>query len=165
MSKAYRQTMGVAYPIESINRKLALRSEKAGGKSVGKVELPSVKFMGGFTRTYRVCTGSGTVEIIKPQCLFVRVNKRSTQPDQDEIARRLLFKRASQGTSSCMKDLSQLTNIMSKAGEARADLTKTLNGVSALGYSTVRDWAFAVQYAGLKNNAQYDEDTFPANWD
>lgn len=169
MGKAFLGTMGVAYPIESINRKLALRSEKSSEKKFtgrsSDVELPSVKYMGGFTRKYRVTTGSNKVEVVTPQYMFVRKNARSSAITTTELQLRNRFRSVSQGVATIMEDLMQLTTVQQMFLAARADITKTCNGVSMLGYATIRAWVFAVQYAGLKADETYNVDEFPQAFD
>ena len=171
MSKAYKGTMGVAYPIESINRKLALRREKAGSKTYDsgnnnhQVFIPGTKYMGGFTRSYSVVTGSGKRETIKVQYLNVRKFSRSTPVTTAEVNQRNNFREVSQGVVVLLEDLTQVTQVSQKWKEAMADSTKRLNGVSAVGYANMRQWVFAVQYAGLKANPSYNVEQFPANFD
>lgn len=171
MAKAYKGTMGVAFPIESIDRKLALRREKAGSQTVRsggnehKVFIPGVKYMGGFTRTYSVITGSGKIEAIKVQYMNVRKYGRSTPPSVAEITLRNRFAQVSQGVVELLEDLTQVTQIQQKYLAAIADTTKRMNGVTAKGYASLRQWVFAVQYAGLKASDSYDVTQFPANFD
>lgn len=171
MAKAYKGTMGVAFPIESIDRKLALRREKAGSKTVESgsnnhsVIVPGVKYMGGFTRTYSVVTGSGKRETIKVQYMNVRKYSRSTPVTTAEVNLRNNFREVSQGVVVLMEDLTQVTLINQKWTAAIADNSKRMNGVSAQGYANIRQWVFAVQYAGLKANPSYNVEQFPANFD
>lgn len=171
MAKAYKGTMGVAFPIESIDRKLALRREKAGSKSIASgsnnhsVIIPGVKYMGGFTRNYSVVTGSGKRETIKVQYMNVRKYSRSTPVTTAEVNQRNNFRTVSQGVVVLMEDLTQVTQIQQKWLAAIADTSKRMNGVSAAGYANQRQWVFAVQYAGLKANPSYDVEQFPANFD
>ena len=171
MAKAYKGTMGVAYPIESINRKLALRRETAGSKTYNSgtndhsVVMPGAKYVGGFTRSYSVVTGSGKRETIKVQYLNVRKFSRSTPVTTAEINQRNIFRTVSQALVDLMEDLTQVTTIQQKWLAAIADSSKRMNGVSAVGYATIRQWVFAVQYAGLKADSSYDVTHFPANFD
>ena len=163
--------MGVAYPIESINRKLALRREKAGSKTYysgnnnHQVFIPGAKYVGGFTRQYSVGTGSGKRETIKVQYLNVRKYSRATPVTTAEVNLRNAFREVSQGIVTLMEDLTQVTTIQQKWLTAIADSSKRMNGVSAVGYANMRQWVFAVQYAGLKASSSYDVTQFPANFD
>lgn len=171
MAKAYKGTMGVAFPIESIDRKLALRREKAGTQTIQSgtnnhsVIVPGVKYMGGFTRTYSVCTGSGKKELIKVQYMNVRKFGRTSPASVAEIGLRNRFAQVSQGVVELLEDLTQVTQIQQKYLTALSDVTKRMNGVSAKGYASLRQWVFAVQYAGLKASESYDVTQFPANFD
>lgn len=168
MPKAFKSTMGVAFPIESINRKLALRSEKAGGLKVTEnhnVELPDVQYMGGMTRTYNVVTGSGVKTPAKTQYLFIRKNGRLTALTNHERALRLNFKIVSKGIATLLDDLTQVTRIQAMWLAACGDISKKVNGKSAKGYATLRSWVFAVQYMGLANDEEYDVTTFPQSFD
>lgn len=171
MAKAYKGTMGVAFPIESIDRKLALRREKAGSKTIDSgsnnhsVIVPGVKYMGGFTRNYSVVTGSGKSETIKVQYLNVRKYSRSTPLTTAEVEQRNTFRAVSKAVPVILEDLTQITRIQQLFLQARADVTKRINGVSMLGYSKLREWMFAVQYAGRKANPSYDVETFPNAFD
>lgn len=168
MAKAFMPTMTVAYPIESINRKLALRREVAGTKTIEKgnashsVELPATKFMGGMVRTRKVRNGKNGIDTVQTQYLFIKKYGRSTALSADEVHNRNLFTAVSGGVAHILKDLSQLTRVQMAFISASNDSTIAYNGVYTKGYSSIRDWVFAVQYAGLKDNDQYDVNTFPA---
>lgn len=170
MGKAFMPTMGVAYPIESINRKLALRSEKAGLKYLDHgngqdVKVPGAKYMGGMTRSYGIITGSGKKETVKVQYLFIRKYARTTPPSVQEIDLHNNFATISRAVTHILEDLTQVTRVQQMYLQARADVTKKLNGVSVLGYANVRAWIFGVQYAGLKASGEYNVNTFPSNFD
>lgn len=168
MAKSYKNNLVLSFPIESVSRKFALRRETAGEKSVlnagdgtKSVEIPSTKFMGGMVRTRKVMTGIGKIEQFSQQLLFVKKYGRSTGITTDEVRARNLFKRASQGTAHIMKDLMQISYVQLQFNLALNDPNVHPNGVSRKGYDAIRDWVFAVQYAGLKESADYNEDHFP----
>lgn len=172
MGKAFMPTMGVAYPIESINRKLALRSEVSGLKTLDhgsgngtSVKVPGAKYMGGMTRSYGIVTGSGKKETVKVQYLFIRKHARNTPPSVHEIDLHNNFATISRAVTHILEDLTQVTRIQQMYLQARADVTKKLNGVSVLGYANIRAWIFGVQYAGLKASDEYPVNTFPSNFD
>lgn len=170
MSKAYLGTMQVAYPVESINRKLALRSEKcvektlSSGDNYHEVIIPAKKYIGGFTRTKSIVTGNGKVEIVTAQYCFVRKNKFVKSMSADAIQGRLVFGEVSRSIGPLMRNLSELTNMQTKWVEGKADVSKTLNGISTRGYDYT-GWVFAVQHAGRIGNDQYDLTKFPRVWD
>ena len=165
MAKQFKGTMGVAFPIESIDRKLALRKETSGTKTVAGKFLGGHKYMGGFTRTRSVVTGSGKTETVKVQFAFVRKNGRTSPLKQKEVENRQMFAAVCQSVPTILEDLTQITRVQQMWLQARADVKKKINGISALGASTFRGWIFSVQYAGLKNNEEYDTDQFPQSFD
>ena len=168
MAKAFLPTMQVAYPIESISRKLALRREVAGEKTIEKgdathsVTLPATKFMGGMVRTRKVRNGKNGVDTIQTQYLFIKKYKGQPEINADYIQRRNNFTAASKGVAHILSDLSQISRVQMAYISATNDSTIAYNGVYTKGYSSLRDWVFAVQYAGKKNDPQYDVNTFPA---
>ena len=171
MSKAYLGTMQVAYPIESISRKLALRSEKAsekklrqGGDSSHSVIIPASKFMGGMVRQNYVVTGNGKSEVVKTQYLFIRKNARINPVTDAEIEQRTIFAEVSPAVAALKKNLSQITKMQRMFLESRDDNSKRVNGISAKGYDYA-GWVFAVQYAGRKASESYDLTKFPDSFD
>lgn len=161
----YKQTLGVAFPIESISRKFALRRETAGAKSLSNgaktIKVPSTKFMGGMVRQHSVVSGNNQRTAFRQQLLFIKKYNRSTPLSTDEVRLRNNFSKVATAVAALMKDLSQISRIQMTYSACLADNRKTLNGVSVVGYGTVRDWVFAVQYAGLKDNPEYDVTVFP----
>lgn len=165
MAKQFKGTMGVAFPIESINRKLALRRETSGTKTVAGKILGGHKFMGGFTRTRSVVTGSGKTESIMVQYAFVRKFGRKSALTSKDITNRQNFAAVAKSVQTILEDLTQITRVQQLYLQARADVSKKMNGVSALGTASFRGWIFAVQYAGLKNDDEYNTDQFPNAFD
>lgn len=171
MGKAYIGTLQVAYPIESISRKLALRSEKAenkklsqGGDSSHQVIIPGTKYMGGMVRSNYVVTGNGKSELVKTQYLFIRKNARESAVTDAEIAQRTIFAEVSPAVAALKKNLSQISKMQRMFLESRDDNNKTVNRISAKGYDYA-GWIFAVQYAGRKASSSYDLTKFPDAFD
>lgn len=165
---AYKNNLQLAYPIESVSRKFALRRETAGEKSVSNagdgsksVTIPSTKFMGGMVHYRRVMTGIGKIEQFPQQLLFVKKYGRSTGLSTDEIRYRNIFADVSAGVAHIMKDLMQISYVQQQWMNALNDPKVHPNGVSRKGYEKIRDWVFAVQYAGRKDSADYDVNKFP----
>lgn len=165
---AYKNNLVLAYPIESVSRKFALRRETAGEKSVSdagdgskSVEIPSTKFMGGMVRKRSVMTGTGKIEQFAQQCLFVKKYGRSTALSTDEVKARNMFADVSAGVAHIMKDLMQISYVQQQWFAALNNPNIKPNGVSRKGYGTIRDWVFAVQYAGRKESADYNVNKFP----
>lgn len=165
MAKQFKGTMGVAFPIESINRKLALRRETAGNKTVAGKILGGHKYMGGFTRTRSVVTGSGKTESVMVQFAYVRKFGRTSALTSKDVTNRQNFAAVAKSVQTILEDLTQLTRVQQLWLQARADVKKKINGVSALGTSSFRGWIFSVQYAGIKNNDEYNTDQFPTGFD
>lgn len=172
MSKAYKGTMGIAYPFEGVNRKLAPRSVKAGSATVvkegsdnGRVYMPNNTLIVGFQRKYGVITGNGEMTTVKPQYFCVRANGRSTVVTNDELAARQMFASISKAASSLMKNLEYIQSIQELFLGSYADNSKKVNGVSVRGYSNVRQWVFAVQMAGKKADPNYNINQFPQQFD
>lgn len=169
MAKQFLGTMGVIFPIESINRKLALRREKSGTKTVAGKVIGGHQFMGGFTRTYGVVTGNDKREAVKVQYSFVRKFGRTSKLSVKEVAQRQRFQVLVAAVRSIMEDLSQITNVQMLYLQAVKDVSKKINGVSALGTSTIRGWIWKVQYWGMvhaeEEGQEYDATTFPTKFD
>lgn len=166
---AFKNNLVLAYPIESVSRKFALRRETAGEKSVSdagdgskSVNIPSTKFMGGMVRYRKVMTGIGKIEQFPQQLLFVKKYGRSTGLNTDEVRNRNYFAKASAGAAHIMKDLMQISYVQQQFSLALNDPNIHPNGVSRKGYESIRDWVFAVQYAGIKDQGMdYNADHFP----
>lgn len=166
MAMYQKGTIGYMPVVDQINRKFTLRKNKCTKLSpvmTGAgldVKLEPTKYMGGMTTTkYRAGIGD-----IRRNALFVRENARTTEPSQAELTQRMNFGKVSSGVKSILKDLNQITQVQQKWMTAKEDSTKLLNGVSAFGY-TFRGWIFAVQMAGVREEASYPVGTFPLNWD
>lgn len=169
MAKQFLPTMQVAYPVESINRKLALRREvSTTTKGLGTrhdIVIPGKRFIGGMVKTNVVPDGKGGLMTIQTQKMFVRKYGRSTPVTANEVTARVRFTKAIKGANACLLDITQITRIDTMWDQAVADPSLTLNGVSAAGY-THDGWVKAVQYAGLKlHDHDYNENQFPNSFD
>ena len=167
MSKAFMGNMRVAFPIESISRKLALRSEIAGKDHIGTGSMTKTayktptKYLGGMVRTYTVNAGDGKSETVTAQYLFFRKNK-AVQSSQNVMQAQERFAAVSAGVKTLIHDLSQLGRVGSLYRACRENGAKRVNGVGAVGYAKLRDWVFAVQMAGLiADPDNYDVAVFP----
>ena len=133
--------------VESINRKFALRREKAGVQEVNQRVFPGIQFMGAGTRS-RYYVGVGSV---KTNYFFMRKYARGTSASADEIAARARFGEIVQWIAAARKDLTQISLWNMKWKDAKEDTSRTIKGVSALA-NTFYSWAFNI--AGK----MYDED-------
>lgn len=159
--------MRIAFPIESISRKLALRAEIAGKDHVGTGSMTKTayktptKYLGGMVRTYTVNAGDGKSETITAQYLFFRKNK-AVVTSQNVLQAQERFASVSAGVKTLLADLSQLGRVTTLYKSCRNDGSERVNGVGATGYSKIRDWVFAVQMAGLMADPEhYDVAVFP----
>lgn len=151
--------------IETIQRKFVPKKVKLVGPDAaqaGPVILAmNDGFMGGAQRlSWRAGYG---------QCsrnyLFIKTEGRSSAISSHELDLRTYFSKAVKGRNTIIKDLSQVSRVQAMWLEAREVLTKTINGVSAKGY-TLSGWIMAVQYAGIYNDPQtYNANTFPQAFD
>lgn len=164
----------VAYmpQVDSISRKFVPRKQvvQRAGKEVGVVKLAENGWVGGGVRTvFRAGLGTTTKNYIQ-----VRMNARESPLSQSELETRDLFRSAATGRNHIMKDLAQISRVQAMffggtvgqttyAGVAN-DPTKSVNGIFGTGY-TYRGWVFAVQFAGKKEDSQYDTNTFPSAYD
>lgn len=157
--------------VEQINRKWAPKAKTcSNGEKLGPVETESNSWMGSGTRkSYR-----GKIGSVSRNYFVFRENARSSSVNAAELANRALFDKIVKGTNHLMKDLMQITRMQAMffggtiSGKEYEGAAKnpalTVNGVSASGY-TLKGWIFAVQYAGKKEDASYDENTFPTEYD
>lgn len=165
---AYKNNLVLAYPIESVSRKFALRRETAGEKKVTDagdgtktVKIPATKFMGGMVRHRSVMTGTGKIEQFAQQSLFVKKYGRSTPVGANEVKARSNFAKVSTAVAGLRVNLTQMSYIQTQWKNALTDPNVQPNGVGRIGYGNLWDWVFAVQYAGLKADPNYDVDHFP----
>ena len=147
--------------VEQVNRKFVPRKQTCTkGVTVGPVKIETQGWMGGGTRT----TGRGGIGSVRKNYLIIRSNARATQPGQEELENRGLFVAANAGMRHIVKDLSQIAHLQQMWHDASTDRNKRVNGVSAYGY-TYNGWIMAVQYAGKKEDDEYDVNTFPQDFD
>lgn len=147
--------------VEQINRKFAPRKKTCSAPKLnGPVKTETSSWMGGATNSkFRAGLGS-----VSKNFLVFRENAIATPPTSNQRLGRANFARAKGGQDHILHDVTQLSRVQNLWFTAKDDLSKTINEVSALGY-TFNGWVFAVQYAGLKEDSSYDENTFPAAFD
>lgn len=161
MAVRLKASIGYQPIVEEVSRKFVPRKVVAtAGKNVGPVALEDGGWMGGaVSTTFRA--GLGTC---KRNYLVVRTTGRKSAYSADEKNQQIIFKAAALGRNNIFMDLSQITRVQTMWLEAFNDTTKKVNGVSAKGY-TERGWVMAVQYAGRKDDAQYNCNQFPNAFD
>lgn len=135
--------------VQQVNRKFALRKNTCGPKKkVGPVETVPVRWMGGATRhTYRAGLGD-----VYKNIFVMRENARGTILSANELNSQYRFNAVSKWVSAALKDLMCVTNNGLKWQAAKEDLSKTIEGVSANGY-TYHGWMFAVISAYFLNHS------------
>ena len=160
---AIRLKANIAYQpiVEEVNRKFVPKKETcSNGYTAGPVTVMSNGWMGaGCRNTWRAGIGGA-----KRNFMVIRQNARSSAITEDEQISRATFSAVCKAVPRLMKDLQQITRIQQMWAEAAEDRTKTINGVEAYGYTT-RGWVMAVQYAGKKDDPQYNVLQFPQSFD
>lgn len=143
--------------IEGISRKLALRREtcinkdvNVGGQPANKKVIPGQTYMGVVTRPVNII-GVGTVQ---RSTLFMRKPMNAPVATSATLLRRVNFAKAKIWVDAAMQSLEVVSANMAKFIAAKADLSKTIKGVSARGYQSERGWMFAIAYAILKQGGQ-----------
>lgn len=139
--------------VESVSRKFVPKKETCS-------VINTAGWMGGAVRT----TGRGGLGVCTKNYLVIRSNARLSGASPAELENRALFKVAQAGALHCIMDLMQVTSMQLLYKAASENKTKTINGVSAYGY-TYRGWVFAVQHAGKKASAEYNVNQFPTAFD
>lgn len=134
--------------VEGLSRKLALVREKCYTKSIGKggedsnteVVIPGHTYMGVITKDVNII-GYGTTKRVR---LFMRKPVKAPVPTAQDLARRLYFTEGVKWTNAALQDLTVVTANQQKFHDAVEDLSKTISGVSAAGYQSIRGWMAAI---------------------
>lgn len=174
MATKLKATIAYQPFITGVSRKFVRRKDVArNGGEAGPTEFEAQGWMGGAVLKSDRGGGLGPCE---RNIIVIRTTGRSTQPSSDELRAREMFQTVHAGVMSIRGDLSQwATRVLalwngvlrqdgSRTPGARTDASLTVNGVSGYGY-TVLGWVFAVQYAGLKANPEYNVANFPTSFD
>lgn len=150
--------------VEGVSRKLALRKETCTDKVIlhpgGKeVLIPGVTYMGASVRKVNIA-GYGPVS---KNILFMRKPMAQRVADSAELERRARFTGAVQWAATACSTLSTIEANEAKWNQARADISKTIAGVSASGYESMSGWMMAVAYAySLQHDAFPTGTSLPA---
>lgn len=133
--------------VDGVSRKFALRREKCVNTTVNRgnsyVSLPGKTYMGCVSRTVNI-VGVGPV---LRNTLFMRRPMAKREATNEDQLRQTRFVAANAWGISAFKDLTTLAPNLAKWNAAKADLTKTISGVSASGYQSMYGWAKAIAYA------------------
>lgn len=141
--------------IESISRKLALRRETCTNKLIQnndeggrQVIIPGHTYMGVSAQQVGVI-GYGTVT---KHTLFIRKPIDPKELTANQVTSRARFMKAVNWAREAYQDLSTIAANQNKFLVARKDFSKTIGGVSAVGYQTFRGWMCGVVYELDKQN-------------
>lgn len=133
--------------VDGISRKLALRRETCYDKSISKggdsnkqIVIPGHTYMGVITKDINII-GYGSTKRVR---LFMRKPMNAPAATADQFAQRAAFIIGLAWTNAALKDLTVISANQQKFLAARNDLTKTINGVSAAGYQSMKGWMSAV---------------------
>lgn len=133
--------------VDGVSRKFALRREKCVSTVVSRgnsyVSIPGKTYMGCVSRSVNIV---GVGPVLK-NTLFMRRPMAQRKPTNDDLQRQTRFVAANTWGNSAFKNLSTLDANVAKWNAAKADLTKTISGISASGYQSMTGWAKAVAYA------------------
>lgn len=140
--------------VERVSRKFVPRHTKCTIVEATAGKLPVARYMGGAsTQGYVIGHGS----FIK-NYMFFRQFARTSQPNETELANRQRFTNANAWVRAAYRDLNAISTNQLRFREAAADSSKTIEHVSAFGYTGMRGWMRGVAYALLKA-----EKELPAN--
>lgn len=161
MAIRLKSNIGYQPIVEEVSRKFVPRKQVASaGKNFGPVAIEPGGWMGGAVRNSARAGLGGC----KRNYLVIRTTGRQSAFSADEKNQQIIFKAAALGRNNILMDLSQMTRVQTMWLQAFEDPSKKVNGVAAKGY-TERGWIMAVQYAGRKEDDQYNCNQFPANFD
>lgn len=172
MAQKLKANIGFQPIVTEVSRKFVPKKQtcKAYSSKFGPVSVETQGWMGAAVRKSNRA-GLGACE---RNYMVIRENARLTAPSVSEMQNRTTFAYAVAGKNHILHDLNQISQVQALwAGGtigsktyvgAINDLTKTINGVSATGY-TFYGWIMAVQFAGKRDDPQYNVNTFPSDYD
>lgn len=172
MAQKLKANIGFQPIVTEVSRKFVPKKQtcKAYATKVGPVSVETQGWMGAAVRK----SNRGGLGACERNYMVIRENARLTAPSASEMLNRTTFAAALAGKNNILHDLNQISRVQAlwNGGTisgttfvgAKNDLTKTINGVSAAGY-TFYGWVMAVQFAGKKADPQYNVDTFPSDYD
>lgn len=140
--------------VDGISRKLALRRETCVDQSISKgggntqIVIPGHTYMGIITKDINII-GYGSTKRVR---LFMRKPMAQGLASVEQAQQRLAFSTGIAWTNAAWKDLTVISANQQKFLAARNDLTKTINGVSAAGYQSMKGWMTGVAISLAKDN-------------
>lgn len=140
--------------VEGISRKFTTRDDKSTSPLF-------TGFMGAVSKQVNIA-GVGTS---RKNYYFFRKAKFSVAQTEDAINGRNLFAQVGRAVPVLVKNLTYMARMLQMWNQARVDMSKKVNGVSAYGYQSLRSWVFACQYAGKLEDENYNLNQWPNNFD
>lgn len=158
----------LAYAVEGISRKLALRRETCiekkldvGGNGFHKITIPGHTYMGISSNVVNV-HGYGQV---RKNRLFIRKSMVAPVSTTEQLDNRAYFTQANAWVVAAQKDLMAITTNQQRFYAAAADLNKKIEGVSLEGYQKMRGWMCAIAFRLLANGKTLPQDHILPNFD
>lgn len=147
--------------VESMSRKFVPRKETCGNKTIGKKILKGNGWIGSAVRQ-GFAAGYGPYS---KNYVVIRKHARSSALSTDEMQAQSRFSATAKILHYQRRDLAQQSVLRDMWLEAKEDITKTVKGVSAAGYSWL-GWIFAVDYKRLADGEEQSAvRTFPTEFD
>lgn len=126
--------------VDGVSRKFALRKETCTTKELSRgnsaLKIPGVAYMGASVRNVSV-VGYGPVQ---KNVLFFRRPMPMFRPTARQLEVQATFQQVNQWVNAAMQDISAVTTNMQRWRDAKADLSKTISGISASGYQSINGW-------------------------
>ena len=151
----------LAYAVEGISRKLALRREtcvekklNVGGNALKQLTIPGHTYMGVVSNVVNV-HGYGNV---RKNRLFIRKSMVAPTFTNEQLDNRAYFVQANAWVRAAQSDLMAITTNQQRFKAASLDLSKRIEGISLKGYQKMRGWMCAIAFRLLANGK-----TLPAN--
>ena len=167
MATTYKKISNVSFmpAVTGISRKLALRREKCYNVTIPKgnqmgIALPGKTYMGVVSKEVGII-GYGTVT---RTTLFMRTPMNRPADTTAQLEHRSAFAAGVQWANAAILDLSSLAQNQQKFLVARQDLSKRIEGISALGYQSFRGWMQGVAIALAKADKLPQTHLLP-DWD
>lgn len=158
----------LAYAVEGISRKLALRREtcvekklNVGGNGFKHLNIPGHTYMGIVSNVVNV-HGYGQV---RKNRLFIRKSMVAPVSTNEQLDNRAYFQQANAWVVAAQKDLMAITTNQQRFIAARADLSKKIEGVSLEGYQKMRGWMCAIAFRLLSNGKTLPENHILPDFD
>lgn len=155
--------------VEGISRKWALRREtctptvynRMAGMGTTGINIPGKTYMGS---TQRVINYNGLGPVQK-NTFFMRRPMAAQRLTQTQTEKRNYFSAAAAWTKAAMNDITAIASNRPKYNAAKADYSLGIKGVNAYGYSSMRNWMFAIAYQIQQQGDSLPQDHILPNFD